>query len=95
MGVGTGASRAHFRLRHPRQQSFSISGASERGWRFRLQKLEDLRPPASTEVERVYTEKKIDTQKVYLKVDESGTTWKMGGESRRQRGTIKFAFFFE
>ena len=56
--------RAHFRLRHPRQQSFSISGVSERGWRFRLQKLEDLRPPASTGVERVYTEKNRHSESV-------------------------------
>ncbi len=31
---------------------------SKKGWRFRLQKLKNMSPSYSTEVKRVYTEKK-------------------------------------
>ena len=66
-------SRFHFTLckieantcSHPSCFVLHAFGEEER-WRFRLQKLGDNGLPLFTEVKRVYTEKKIDTQKVYF-----------------------------
>ena len=64
MSGRTGRAQARGENDNHRGQGFSFVWLG--GWRCRLQKLEDEVSSRTTVVERVYTEKKIDTQKVYV-----------------------------
>ena len=49
----------------PGEGKLCVGSVVDNGWRCRLQKLEDQGPPCSNGLERVYTEKKKDTQRMY------------------------------